>query len=51
VKDARADEVVTLASGPRADAVRRVLDARFPPLAEDEEVVAAVLADAEQLGS
>jgi hypothetical protein len=31
--------------------VRRVLDARFPPLAEDEEVVAAVLADAEQLGS
>lgn len=49
VKDDRADELLALAAGPLADAVRRVLNALGPALAADDEAVAAVLAHAEQL--
>jgi fructuronate reductase len=49
VNDARADAVVALAAGPLADAVPRVLGFLDPALASDEEVVAAVVAQSEQL--
>lgn len=49
VKDARADELLALATGPLPAAVRRVLDAVSPALATDDEVRAVVLAHAEQL--
>ena len=51
VSDARADQVVPLADGPLAQAVPRVLAALDPALADDGELVAAVAADAERLGS
>ena len=50
VTDARADELVPLANGPLTEAVRRVLKALDPELAADEAVVAAVLAQAIELG-
>jgi fructuronate reductase len=50
VSDARADQVVPLAAGPLPQAVARVIVTLDPPLADDHELVAAVLADAEQLG-
>ena len=50
VTDARAVELRQLASGPLPDAVRLVLKALDPELAADEAVVAAVLAQARQLG-
>ena len=50
VTDARADQVVPLATGPLPDAVPRVLGALDPTLADDDDLVAAVLAHAEQLG-
>jgi fructuronate reductase len=50
VSDARADQVVPLADGPLAQAVPRVLGALDPALADDGELVAAVVADAERLG-
>jgi fructuronate reductase len=51
VSDARADQVVPLADGPLPQAVPRVLAALDPALADDGELVAAVVADAERLGS
>ena len=51
VNDARADQVVPLADGPLSQAVPRVLAALDPALADDGELVAAVVADAERLGS
>ena len=51
VSDARADQVVPLADGPLPQAVPRVLRALDPALADDGELVAAVVADAERLGS
>jgi fructuronate reductase len=51
VSDARADQVVPLADGPLAQAVPRVLGALDPALADDGELVAAVVAHAERLGS
>jgi fructuronate reductase len=51
VSDARADQVVPLADGPLPQAVPRVLGALDPALADDGELVAAVVADAERLGS
>jgi fructuronate reductase len=51
VNDARADQVVPLAAGPLPEAVPRVLAALDPALADDEDLVAAVLADAQQLGA
>ncbi len=42
VDDARADQVVALAAGPRPEAVRRVLDFLDPALPADGELVAAV---------
>jgi fructuronate reductase len=50
VTDARAAEFRQLASGPLPDAVRLVLKELDPELAADEAVVAAVLAQARQLG-
>jgi fructuronate reductase len=50
VTDARADQVVPLADGPLPAAVPRVLAVLDPALADDDELVAAVLAHAEQLG-
>jgi fructuronate reductase len=50
VSDARADQVVPLADGPLPQAVPRVLGALDPALADDGELVAAVMADAERLG-
>jgi fructuronate reductase len=51
VVDVRADQVVPLADGPLPQAVPRVLGALDPALADDGELVAAVVADAERLGS
>ena len=51
VDDARADQVVPLADGPLSQAVPRVLGALDPALADDGELVAAVVAHAERLGS
>jgi fructuronate reductase len=48
--DARAAELLPLASGPLPDAVRGVLNALDPELAADDAVVAAVLAEAQELG-
>jgi fructuronate reductase len=50
VTDARADQVVPLADGPLPAAVPRVLAVLDPALADDDELGAAVLAHAEQLG-
>jgi fructuronate reductase len=50
VTDARAADFVPLASGPLPEAVRLVLKALDPELAADEVVVAAVLAQARELG-
>jgi fructuronate reductase len=47
VTDARADQVVPLAAGSLPEAVPRVLAALDPTLADDDDLVAAVLADAE----
>ena len=49
IDDARAEEVVPLAAGALPDAVRAVLDALDPAVADDDEVTAAVLAHAEEL--
>jgi fructuronate reductase len=43
VSDARADQVIPLATGPLREAVPRVLAALDPALADDHELVAAVL--------
>jgi fructuronate reductase len=51
VSDTRADQVVPLADGPLPQAVPRVLGALDPALADDGELLAAVVADAERLGS
>jgi fructuronate reductase len=51
VDDTRADQVVPLADGPLPQAVPRVLAALDPALADDGELVAAVVADAERLGN
>jgi fructuronate reductase len=51
VSDARADQVVPLADGPLPQAVPRVLGALDPALADDGELVTAVVAHAERLGS
>ena len=50
VTDARAAEFLPLASGPLPDAVRLVLNALDPELGADDAVVAAVLAQARELG-
>jgi len=50
VTDARAAEFLPLASGPLPEAVRLVLKALDPDLAADDAVVAAVLAQARELG-
>ncbi|HEX5879227.1 MAG TPA: mannitol dehydrogenase family protein [Actinomycetota bacterium] len=50
VTDARADQVVPLAAGPLPEAVPRGLAALDPALADDGDLVAAVLAHADQLG-
>jgi fructuronate reductase len=50
VDDARADQVVPLADGPLPQAVPHVLAALDPALADDQKLVAAVVADAEELG-
>ena len=49
VRDARAEELLTLTAGPLRDAVCGLLGALGPALAADEDVVAAVLAHAEEL--
>jgi fructuronate reductase len=49
VIDARADQVVPLATGPFREAVPRVLGALDPALADDRDLVAAVRAHAQQL--
>jgi len=49
VTDARAAEFLPLAGGPLPEAVRLVLKALDPELAADEAVVAAVLAQAQEL--
>ena len=46
VKDTRAVELVELAAGPLADAVRRIVTVLDPGLAADPDVLAAVLAQA-----
>ena len=51
VTDARATEFRQLASGPLPDAVRLVLKALDPELAADEAVLAAVRAQAQELGA
>jgi len=50
VTDARAAEFLELASGPLPEAVRLVLKALDPDLAADHDLVAAVLAQARELG-
>jgi fructuronate reductase len=50
VSDAGADQVVQLADGPLPQVVPRVLGALDPALADDGELVTAVVADAERLG-
>jgi fructuronate reductase len=50
VTDARADEIVPLAQGPLPDAVRAVLGALDPALADDDVLVAAVVDSAGELG-
>jgi fructuronate reductase len=47
VTDARAEQIVPLAAGPLPEAVPRVLAALDPTLADDDDLVAAVVADAE----
>jgi fructuronate reductase len=49
VTDPRADELVRLADGPLPDAARRVLGTLDPAVAEDDDVVSAVVAAAEEL--
>jgi fructuronate reductase len=49
VTDARAAEFLPLAGGPLPEAVRLVLKALDPELVADEAVVAAVLAQAQEL--
>jgi fructuronate reductase len=49
VNDARASEIVPLADGPLPEATRRVLGALDPAVADDVEVVAAVIDSAEEL--
>ena len=49
VKDARADEIVPLADGPLPDAARKVLGVLDPAVAADDELVAAVVAAADEL--
>jgi fructuronate reductase len=49
VKDARADEIVPLADGPLPDATRKVLGVLDPAVAADDELVAAVIAAADEL--
>ena len=49
VKDARADEIVPLADGPLPDAARKVLGVLDPAVAADDELVAAVIAAADEL--
>ena len=48
VDDVRAEQMVALAADPLPDAVRRVLDGLDPAVGADDELVEAVLADAEQ---
>lgn len=50
VSDARAKEFVQLASGPLPDAVRLVVKALDPDLGTDDALVAAVIAQARELG-
>ena len=50
VTDARAPEFLLLASGPLPEAVRLLLKALDPELSADEAVVAAVIAEARELG-
>lgn len=50
VTDARAAEFLPIANGPLPEAVRLVLKALDPELAADETVVAAVIAQARELG-
>ena len=50
VADARSAEFVQLASGPLPEAVCLVLKALDPDLAADDDLVAAVLAQARELG-
>jgi fructuronate reductase len=49
VADVRAEEIMGRANGPLPEAVRQVLDALDPELGEDEGVLAAVQADAEEM--
>ncbi|HVN60310.1 MAG TPA: mannitol dehydrogenase family protein [Gaiellaceae bacterium] len=51
VDDVCAAELVPLAAGPLPQAARRLLDALDPAIAEDDAVVTAVVAQAEQLAS
>ena len=51
VADVRAAELAPLAAGPLPEAARRLLDALDPAVAEDGAVVAAVLAQAQQLAA
>jgi fructuronate reductase len=51
VSDAHADQVVPLADGPLPQAVPRVLGALDPALADDGELIAAVVAHVERLAS
>jgi len=50
VTDARAEDFLPLAGGPLPEAVRLVLTALDPELAENEAMVAAVVAEARELG-
>jgi hypothetical protein len=50
VTDARAGDFLPFAGGPLPEAVRLVLRALDPELAENEAVVAAVIAEARELG-
>ena len=50
VTDARAGDFLPLAGGPLSEAVLLVLKALDPELAADEAVVAAVIAEARELG-
>jgi fructuronate reductase len=50
VTDTRAAELLQLAGGPLPEAVRLVLKALDPELADNEAVVAAVIAEARELG-
>jgi fructuronate reductase len=49
VDDARAADVVPLAQGPLPEAVRQVLDALDPAIGADDDVVAAVVASAQDV--